>query len=154
MEQNRLVTSIEKYHATVFRVALGYAKNYHDAQDITQDVFFKLYKHDREFPSDESEKAWLIRVTINEAKNLLKSAWLRKRADLDENLIAPEDCNLGLYEYVQRLKPNYRTVIYLYYYEEYSAKEIASILKKPQATIETQLRRARGYLKKLMIEGD
>jgi len=152
MEHSRLSASIEAYHATVFRVALGYAKNYHDAQDITQDVFFKLYKQDREFPSDEAEKAWLIRVTINEAKNLLKSAWVRKRADLEENLTAPEDCDLGLYEYVQRLKPNYRTVIYLHYYEKYTAKEIAAIMKKPQATIETQLRRAREYLKIIIMK--
>ncbi|MDR2569559.1 MAG: RNA polymerase sigma factor [Oscillospiraceae bacterium] len=152
MEQNRLSASIQKYHATVFRVALGYAKNFHDAQDIAQDVFFKLYKQDRTFPTDEAEKAWLIRVTINESKNLLKSAWLRKRVDLNDDLAAPEECDLWLFEYVQKLKPIYRTVIYLYYYEQYTAKEIAAILKKPQATIETQLHRAKKHLRESIIK--
>jgi len=154
MEENKLAESIEKYHTTVFRVALGYVKNIHDAQDIAQNVFFKLYKHHKCFNCDEAEKAWLIRVTINESKNLLRSSWLIKRADLDESLAAPDCCNsdLDLYEYVKRLKPKYRTVIYLYYYEQYTAKEIAAILKKPQATIETQLRRSREYLKEILME--
>jgi len=158
MDDNRLADnlaeSIEKYHTTVFRVALGYVKSIHDAEDITQDVFFKLYKRKDDFVSQEAKKAWLIRVTINESKNLLKSVWLKRRSDLDESLAAPDDCNsdLDLYEYVKRLKPKYRTVVYLYYYEQYTAKEIAAILKKPQATIETQLRRSREYLKKTLME--
>ena len=151
MEHQKISDSIKKYHATVFRVALGYVKNIHDAEDIAQDVFFKLYKQNRDFDSDESLKAWLIRVTMNESKNALKSVWLRKKTDLDESLVAPQNDDLGLYEYVQQLPPKYRTVIYLYYYEKYTAKEIAVILKKPQSTIETQLKRSREHLKKIII---
>jgi RNA polymerase sigma-70 factor (ECF subfamily) len=166
LEHNILADRIEKYHTTVFRVALGYVKNIQDAEDITQDVFFKLYKnykkkltHKDKDDEDEAVKAWLIRVTINESKNLIKSAWFRKRDDLaslDEGLVVPvasvdSDSDLGLYEYVKKLKPKYRTVIYLYYYEKYTAKEIAVLLKKPQSTIETQLRRSKQYLKEIII---
>jgi RNA polymerase sigma-70 factor (ECF subfamily) len=152
MSHDRIAESIEKYQATVYRVALGYVKNSHDADDITQDVFFKLYKHSKEFVSDEAQKAWLIRVTINESKNLLKSSWFSKKAELDEGLVAPDGEDLGVYEYVQMLKPKYRTVIYLHYYEKYTAKEIAAILKKPQPTIESQLRRSKEQLRKIIIE--
>ena len=82
----RLTKSMEKYLKTVFRVSLGYVKNVHDAEDITQNVFFKLYKRGDGFVSDEAEKAWLIRLAINESKNLLNSAWLKKRGDMDESL--------------------------------------------------------------------
>ncbi|MCL1832215.1 MAG: RNA polymerase sigma factor [Oscillospiraceae bacterium] len=152
MTRDKIAESIGKYHATVYRVALGYVKNTHDADDITQDVFFKLYRHNKDFVSDEAQKAWLIRVAVNESKNLLKSAWFRKRADLDESLAAPENDNAWVYEYVQKLKPKYRTVVYLHYYEKYTAKEIAAILGKPQSTIESQMRRSKEQLRKLLTD--
>ena len=152
MEQKNIAESVEKYRGVVFRVALGYVKNRYDADDIAQNVFLKLYNRDEDFPSEQAEKAWLIRVTVNEAKNLLKSAWFKRRAELDESLTAPEQSDTGLYEHIKSLKPKYRTVIYLYYYEEYTAKEIAKILKIPQSTVETQLQRGRGQLKSIIIK--
>ena len=146
-EQNNLTESIEKYRNTVFQIALGYVKNIHDADDIAQNVFMKLYNSNKNFDTAEKEKAWLIRVTINEAKDLLKSVWRKRRADLDESMTAPENGDLSLYEYVKALKPKYRTVIFLFYYEGYSSKEIAEILKIPQSTVTTRLKRAREQLK-------
>jgi RNA polymerase sigma-70 factor (ECF subfamily) len=141
---------MEKYLKTVYRVALGYVKNSHDAEDITQNVFFKLYKRQDEFISAEAEKAWLIRVAVNESKDLLKSAWFNKRSELDESLVVSENSDLEIYEYVKKLKPKYRTVIYLYYYEGYSTKEIAEILKTPLSTVKMQLQRSRKYLKEII----
>jgi RNA polymerase sigma-70 factor (ECF subfamily) len=140
----------------VFRIAFSYVKNVHDAEDITQDVFLKLYKTTQEFIADENMKAWLIRVTINQAKNLLRASSFRKarQCDLDETMIAEEtldpDC-FELYEYVKDLKPKYRTIIYLYYYERYSVKEIAAILKIRETTVTTQLSRARNQLKEILL---
>lgn len=142
--------SVQKHRGMVFRVALGYVKNIHDAEDVAQNVFVKLLTKGKTFGSEEAEKAWLIRVAVNEAKNLLKSAWFKKRAALDESLTAPEDSNLRLFDYVKELKPKYRTVIYLHYYEKYTAKEIAAILKMPQNTVLTQLKRAREQLRTII----
>jgi RNA polymerase sigma-70 factor (ECF subfamily) len=150
MENEKFEQSMETYFKTVFRVSLGYVKNIHDAQDITQNVFFKLYRHRKGFADDEAEKAWLIRTAINESKDLLKSSWRKNRGDLDESLVAPENGDLGVYEYVKQLKPAYRTVIYLYYYEGYSTKECADILKKPISTVKMQLQRSRKYLKEII----
>jgi len=145
-----LAESMEKHLKTVFRVSLGYVKNIQDAEDITQNVFFKLYRYNKEFASDEAVKAWLIRLAINESKDLLKSAWFKKRSDLDESLAMPGNADLDLYEYVKQLKPIYRTVMYLYYYEGYSTNEIATILKKPLSTVKMQLQRSRKHLKDIL----
>jgi len=138
----------------VFRVAYGYVKNTHDAEDITQDVFLKLYNCTIRFAADENMKAWLIRVAINQAKSLLRTAWRTRRGDLTESMAAEEslleNC-FELYEYVKALKPKYRTIIYLYYYEEYSVKEIAGLLKIRETTVTTQLSRARSQLKEILL---
>jgi len=153
MNNEFLTQVITKYRKTVIRVALGYVKNIHDAEDIAQNVFLKFFDKYVCLDTDESQKAWLIRVTINESKNLLKSSWFRNRHDLDESLAAPSaDEDLGVYEYVKRLKPKYRTVIYLYYYEDYSANDIAKILKMPPATVATHLRRAREQLREIITK--
>jgi len=150
MNREELSKSAAAHRDTVFRVALGYVKNIHDADDVAQNVFMKLYRHEKGFVSSESEKAWLIRVTINESKDLLRSSWKKNRDDLDESLVVPffeKGDDFELYDYVVSLKPKYRTVIYLHYYEGYSTKEISSILKMPQSTVTTQLSRARKQLK-------
>jgi len=142
-----LSKSVTAYRDTVFRVALGYVKNVHDADDVTQNVFMKLYNYNKDFKDDEAQRAWLIRVTVNQSKDLLKSAWKKNRSDLDESIAAPVYDEFGIHDYVKNLKPKYRTVIYLHYYEGYSTKEIALILKIPQSTVTTHLNRARKQLK-------
>jgi RNA polymerase sigma-70 factor (ECF subfamily) len=120
MTREELSKSVLEHRETVFRIVLGYVKNVHDSEDITQNVFMKLYVHDKDFISKEAEKSWLIRVAINEAKDLLKSAWNRNKSnieELDESLVAPSHENhFEIYEYVKNLKPKYRTVIYMHYY--------------------------------------
>ena len=159
MEMNLFSESVRNHRAMVFRIAFGYTKNTYDAEDITQEVFLKLYKSNTEFAADENIKAWLIRVAVNQAKSLLKTVWNTRRGELTENLtdskgsFLSDDC-LELYRYVDGLKPKYRTIIYLYYYEQYSVKEIAELLKIRETTVTTQLSRARNQLKeKLLAEG-
>ena len=146
---------VSKYRKTVFRVALGYVKNVHDADDIAQNVFLKLYSKSDGFDSQEVLKAWLIRVAINESKNLLKSSWLKKREALDESLVATTGSeDLSLHEYIRKLKPKYRTAVYLFYFEGYSANEVAKILKLPPSTVSTHLHRAREQLKEMIVKED
>ena len=154
-----LRTSIDNYRETVFAVALGYVKNTHDADDVSQNVFLKLYQKFRKdggFVTPEAEKAWLIRVAINESKDLLKSAWRNQTCELNDESLHSRDSfresDLDLYDYLQRLKPKHRTVLYLHYYEGYSTKEIAETLKIPQMTVLSQLKRARDQLKDMIME--
>lgn len=145
--------SVKNYRAMIFRIAYGYTRDVHDADDITQEVFLSLYKTSTKFAAEENKKAWLIRVAVNKSKSLLSSVWKTRRTDLDEKAVSelPVE-SLGLYEYVMDLKPKYRTIIYLFYYEEYSVKEIAGLLKIRETTVTTQLNRARNQLKTMITE--
>lgn len=147
----------KKYMDTVFRVAFSYMKNRADADDITQNVLIKLYKANKDFESEAHIKHWLIRVAINECKKMLYSPW--KRVENIEDYIAtlafitPEHSDL-FYE-VMELPTKYRTVIFLYYYEDYSTEEISQILKIPKSTVFTHLKRGREHLKtNLLMEAN
>ncbi len=112
----------------------------------------KLYETDTVFQDDEHMKKWLIRVTANEAKNLCTSFWKRNVVPLessgtDQPYDFPSPENSDLYDAVMKLPNKYKMVIHLYYYEDYSVKEIAEILQRKETTIQTQLMRARKQLK-------
>jgi len=146
---------LTQYKNTVFRLAVGYTKNIQDAEDITQDVFLKLYCNEKEFESDEHEKAWLIRVTVNLCKNHLKTSWMRLRSpqsEYDSNTAFYDESNIEMMEMLSKVKPDYRVLLYLFYYEQYKTYEIAKILKRNENTVRTQLKRAREQLRLLMLE--
>jgi RNA polymerase sigma-70 factor (ECF subfamily) len=154
MTHEQLNSDVRSYRSTVYRLAFGCTGSRFDADDITQEVFLRLFKYEKPFSSDEHKKAFLLRVTINLCKNLHKSAWLRKRGELDEN--AKYYDNYGddesiLRDYVLGLKPNYRAVVYLFYYEGYSAAETARLLKISESAVTTRLNRARHILKTQLL---
>ena len=105
-----------------------------------------------EFENLEHRKAWFIRVTINCSKNVLSSSWLNRVDTLDEDIPFETKEKHDVYYSVQSLRKNYRTVIYLHYYEDYKISEISKLLNKKEATIKTWLKRAREELK-LKLEG-
>lgn len=142
------------YRATVFRTAYCYMKSYADAEDISQEVFLKLYTSSESFDTDENVKAWLIRVTSNRCKNLLKSYWYRFSepiTDAHDKAVYDEE-ESGILPLIMTLKPKIRTVLYMYYYEEYSVKEIAGLLGETKTAVTTRLMRGRRQLKELLIK--
>jgi len=154
MTHEELNADVKTYRAVVYRLAFGCTGSRFDAEDITQEVFLKLYQHKKSFNDEEHKKAFLLRVTINLCKNLQKSAWLKKRADLDESLSYNGRFNENesvLRDYILGLKPNYRAVIFLFYYEGYSAAETAKLLKISESAVTTRLSRARNLLKTQLI---
>lgn len=142
---------IDIYSNMIYRICFVYLKNQHDAEDAYQDVAIKIMEKAPPFLNDNHEKAWIIKVTCNHCKNILRLSKLRKQAPLidDIHAISNEDEQNTL-EHIMNLPLQYRKVLYLYYYEGYSTKEIASILKRRDATIRTWLKRARETLKKIM----
>ncbi len=145
---------VTKYSSTLLRIAFQNTKSLSDAEDIVQNVFIKLINHRSSFVSEEHLKAWLIRVTINQSKDLLKSAWYRTTTELNDqmDLFTSEDKEVLRELFL--LKKFDRNIIYLYYYEGYKIKEIASILNKNENTISSSLQRARKKLKKIITEGE
>ena len=140
------------YADMILRLSYTYLKNTYDAQDICQTVFVKLLSEPREFESAEHERAYVLRMASNACKHLLKSSWRKRTCGLDTVLEvpAPEAEEGGVLAAVNELPDNYRTVIYLHYYEGYQASEIGKILGVPTATIHTRLARGRARLKELL----
>ena len=139
---------IEQYSDMVYRIALTRTGTKENAEDIFQDVFLKYNQKAKEFESDSHEKAWLIRVTINMTKNFNNSSWNKKVVNLEENIKLETPEETGVYEVVCKLPQNYRTVIYLMYYEGYKINEISKIMKVKEGTIKTWAFRARELLRK------
>lgn len=140
------------YGDTVFRVALHALGNRHDAEDVSQTVLLKLYQSDTLFLSDDHAKHWLIRVTVNECRKLLRSPW-RKRALPLEDYDGPTpeaDDRSDVLSAVMALEPKYRVCVYLYYYEQYPIREIALTLGTKESTIQTRLQRAREKLRQTL----
>lgn len=144
--------AVEQYADTVRRICLVHLKNYADTEDIFQTVFVKYLLHTAPFASPEHEKAWIIRVTINACKDLLRSVFRRRTVPLDEaaELPAPPEEHRAVLQAVQALPGAYRDVVYLHYYEGYTAPEIAKILGKNVNTIYTRLTRAKGLLRQAL----
>ena len=145
--------AINEYADMVYRIALTRTRTVENAEDIFQDVFLKYSEKKPKFKSVEHEKAWLIRVTINLTKNFHNSSWNKKVVNLDENLSFETPEQSDVFSVVCNLPQNYRTVIYLVYYEGYKLKEVAKLLKKREGTIKTWAFRARQILKENLEGG-
>lgn len=145
---------IEKYSDMVYKIALTRCGNLENAEDIFQEVFIKFSEKMPKFKSEEHEKAWLIRVTINLTKNIQNSAWNKKvTSQLDDNMIFETTEEIDVFSAVCELPQNYRTVIYLLYYEGYKVCEIAKMMKTREGTIKTWAFRAREILKQKLEGG-
>lgn len=144
----------ERYTDTVFRVALHYLRAPTDAEDVTQNTFLKLLQEKKRFESEEHIKSWLIRVAINECKNLVRTKWWRTESyEAYAQTISFEDSSHSeLFHVVMELPKKYRLPLYLYYYEEYSTQEIGQILNVPKNTVCTRSKRGREMLKKTLRE--
>ena len=143
---------INLYADTVKRLCMIYLKNEADTEDIFQTVFLKYFESNVVFENETHEKAWIIRVTINCCKDLLRNFFRSKTISFEEYIrqqpgeeVSGQD--FMILEAVLSLPAKYRNVIYLYYYEGYSAQEISEILKKNVNTIYTWLTRAKKKLK-------
>lgn len=141
---------ITEFQPTVFRLAYSYVKNRTDAEDITQEVFLKLYNSSESFSTDGNAKAWLICVTANTAKNYLASAWVKRKLTLTEDIPLKSEKDYELLDALNRLNVNYRTAIYLHYYEGYSVAEIAEMLKITESNVKARLKRGRDKLKSVL----
>lgn len=148
--------TIGQYADMVKHICFVYMKNESDTEDVFQDVFLKYALFSEPFLSEEHKKAWLIRVSVNRCKDVLRSFFRRYTCSLEEAaaMAAPgQEDNSHVLEAVMKLPEKYKILVYLHYYEGYSAVEIAGILHKKVNTVYTHLSRAKTELKK-MLGGD
>ncbi len=140
---------IEKYSNMVYRLALSHMKTKHDAED----VFLKYISKPRNFESEAHRKAWFIRVTINRCNSLWALLSSHKSEPLDDTMSYEETEHHDLDVYLSKLPKRHRDVIYLFYYEDLSVKQISKIMKAKESTVRTWLTRARCAMKE-ELKGD
>lgn len=157
MRKKQLEYFFRTYYSLIFRVAFMELKSHCDAEDIRQEVFVRLLSNNPEFKSIEHEKAWIIRVTVNLCRDLLKSKWNQSTVGMDS--LSAEECGHFKLPYMENddmvwdlfeLPPKYRQPLYLFYYEDYSIREISGALEMPENTVKTNLKRGREELKKIL----
>ncbi len=139
--------ALRRWSADLVRFAYSYLLNHADAQDAVQDAFVSYMKHAPVFSDTEAEKAWLIRVTANKCKNMLRSGWFKSREPLSEELPADEESR-EVIRAMGKLPGKYRWPVHLHYYEGYSIAEIAQMLGAREATVGTWLSRGRELLRR------
>lgn len=149
--EEEYIKIVEKFSDMIFRIAYQNLFHINDSEDVVQDVFLKLLKQkDKCFNDYEHLKSWLIRVTINQCLDYKKSFFRKNTVPLEDFEIPYEQEEKKILEELYQLPKDYRNILYLYYYEGYTIKEIAKILGKKQNTVNSKLTRGRNQLKKLM----
>lgn len=151
--EEEINTAIEQYADTVKRICIVHLKNHADTEDIFQTVFLKYALSSAVFENTGHEKAWFIRVTINACRDLLRSFFRSRTVPLD--VLADQEApsfadNREVLDAVLSLPAKYRDVVYLHYYEGYTAPQIGEILGKKTNTVYTLLTRAREQLRRLL----
>jgi len=144
---------VKSYSDMVYKIAFSYARNRTDADDIFSDTFLKFFAKKRKFESEEHRKAYLKRVTINCAKTFFQK---NKRELLFNEAacksVEPEFQDNDVLDSVMKLPEQQRTVIHLFYYEDYSITQISKILQLNENTVKTNLRRAKEKLQPMLKE--
>lgn len=153
MDPNRLEFAVKQHENTLYRAALAILADVQEAEDAVQDAFIAYLEKAPDFDGPEHEKAWLIRVTINACRDLVKSFFRSRTVPLEELLDQPaplSEEHREVLEAVLALPRKYRDAVYLHYYEGYTAAEIGKLLGKNTNTVYTLLTRAREQLRKTL----
>ena len=137
---------------TVYRLCFSFMKNRADAEDLVQETFLRLLSERKVFENERHEKAWLIVTASNLCKDSLKKWWRRNENIEDIPSIGYEQtfADPGILKAILSLKADYKTVVYMFYYEGYTTAEIAEHLNCPEATVRSRLSRARAQLRTLL----
>ena len=159
MDAGQLEALYEKYAADVLRVSYFYLGDRQKAEDVTQDVFVRLFTRASDLVPGK-EKAWLLKVALNRCRDLWRTAWV-KRVVLGSPAmdLAPAAGNINdhlerqeLLSAIRRLPPDFRDVILLHYYQGLGIAQIAEMLNVPEGTISSRLSRGRKKLEILLKE--
>lgn len=149
------------YGNDVLKTAYLYLRDKYLAEDVFQEVFVKVYKNYNKFKNNSSEKTWIMSITINTCRDMLRTFWFKKvfmlkdteddlQIGFNENVddkIAEKAQYEELLKEVMHLPYKYRVPVILYYYEGLSTADISVAMKIPEGTVRSRLFRARTILK-------
>lgn len=143
--------AVKQYSGTLYRLSFSYCGNAPDAEDVLQETFLRYLRCQPEFETPEKLRAWLMTVTANLSRDLLRKR--RRQAPLTEaeTIAAPEtEPDYDVRRAILALPVSYRGVVYLYYYEQYSVRQIAQMLHLSETAVRSRLHRARRQLEKYL----
>lgn len=137
---------------TVYRLCFSFMKNRADAEDLVQETFLRLLSERKVFENERHEKAWLIVTASNLCKDSLKKWWRRNETIEDIQSLGYEQTfpDPAVLKAILSLKADYKTAVYMFYYEGYTTAEIAEHLNCPEATVRSRLSRARAQLRTIL----
>lgn len=146
---------VDELGPPLFRLAVSFCGNREDAEDAVQEVFLHYLRCGREFDSMDELRRYLMTAAANQCRDLLKSAPRRRNRSLEEAEPLPAasadlTTRLDVERALQSLDPKYRGAVYLFYYEDYSVRQIAESLGLSEGVVRVRLNRARKQLKRLL----
>lgn len=148
-----VANAFDRYGNSILRLAYSYLHNEEDAEDILQDTLITYMNKSPDFESTVHEKAWLLRVAANLSKNKIQYNKTRDTDELNDELVAEGRTDLSfVWDAVKELSEAQRSVIHLFYQENYSTAEIAGILGEKEATVRSHLKRGRDKLQEILKE--
>ena len=148
---NDVAMAVKTYGHSVQSLAFVFLKNKYDAEDIAQEVFIAYIKKAPHFPSAQAERSWLMTVTANKSKSLLRSAY-RQDTELRDDLAELQEEESNILEAVLELEEKYRVAIHLHYYEGYTIEDIAKMMHVRYGTVGSWLSRGRELLRMKLKE--
>lgn len=152
ISQGKFTEVYYRHVDTVYRVCYSFMKNKSETEDMVQETFLRLLASGKRFENERHEKAWLIVTASNLCKDSLKR-WWRRNESIDDHPEVGEmeaPAHNHVLEAILDLPKNYKTVVYMYYYEGYSTEEIAASLRCSNATVRSRLVRSRKMLKAVL----
>jgi len=158
LSRERFEKIYKLYSQELINISYGYTKNFDDSFDIVQNAFYKLFTSNKKFKTNNDEKYWLIRVTINESKDFLRKKKKTTIVDTEVLDIIQKDSKNNnekiqlLKMLIRKLPEKYKSVIILHYYDLLPIKEISIILNISENAVKKRLERARKMLKEEMEE--
>ncbi len=155
MTKTEYVQSVKRNNRRLFLIALSFLGNRSDAEDALQDVFLKLWTYKEPFENDTHMDKFLTRVCINVCRNMIRSPFRKRCTALDDakDIYTFDSIqDYDLFCVVQSLPVKERTVVHLFYYEDFSVREIATCLHMSESAVKTALHRARNHLKNCLKE--
>ena len=151
---NRLEELVTKHENTLFRAALAILGDAQEAEDAVQETFLRYLEKRPELRDGDHEKAWLLKVTANRCKSVLRMRKRHPAVELLDVYPAPDRSCRELMEAILSLPANQRAAVHLHYYEGYTSEEIGVILGQRPGTVRSHLSRARDALRRYLTDGE
>jgi RNA polymerase sigma factor (sigma-70 family) len=152
----------KSYVSSLFPICLRYASNYHEAEDVLQESFMRIFRAIKSFRGDGSFEGWMKRIVVNTSIEWYKKNWMQHHSlelavaeydnvhdDVWQHIEARE-----LLSFIQKLAPGYRTIFNLYVIEGYTHKEIAMLMGISEGTSKSQLARSRVILQRMILQAN